>query len=107
MDLAKFYVTCSHVQWCWCIETGGNSSDSDDDEAAGLLGNSSLEEDEDDNEVGNGIEDEDDPDDGIDELEELGLESKEKFSQDTKAIWETIDKVCARFFYSFPLIYTS
>jgi hypothetical protein len=51
------------------------------------------------NTSGDREEDEDDPDDSIDELEELEAESQVKFFQDTRAIRETIDKVCAHFFH--------
>lgn len=79
-----------------------NDNDGDDEEPGHLEADndSPLDgEDEDKDDGGDGEEDEDDPDDGIDELEELGAESEVKFIQDTKAIREMIDKVCACFLH--------
>lgn len=87
----------------------GNSSGSDDDEAPSRLDyddDSSFEEDIDKEEFGDRV-DSDDPDDGIDELEELGPDTQVEFANDTKVVGETIDKVCIHFFCLYLLIYSS
>lgn len=79
-----------------------NVNDGDDEEPGHLEADNDFPldgEDEDKDDGGDGEEDEDDPDDGIDELEELGAESEVKFIQDTKAIREMIDQVCACFLH--------